>query len=47
LREFHSDDIYVPVDPGTLPDRLRAAGFHEARVAVARTGEWFTFSARA
>ena len=46
LHEFHSDDIYVPVDPGTLPDRLRAAGFHDVRVAVAETGEWFTFSAR-
>jgi hypothetical protein len=27
LRAFHAGDTYNPVDPGTLPDRLDAAGF--------------------
>ncbi|WP_406045935.1 class I SAM-dependent methyltransferase [Micromonospora sp. NBC_00898] len=31
LRGFHADDIYEPVDPATLPARLRAAGFVETR----------------
>jgi ubiquinone/menaquinone biosynthesis C-methylase UbiE len=26
-RRVHADDIFVPVDPGTFPARLRAAGF--------------------
>ena len=27
IREFHVDDIFVPVDPDTLGARLAAAGF--------------------
>ena len=34
-RELHVDDVFVPVDPGTLEGRLRAAGFGQARVDVA------------
>jgi hypothetical protein len=34
-RERHVDDVFVPVDPGTLEGRLRAAGFGWARVDVA------------
>jgi SAM-dependent methyltransferase len=33
-RELHVDDVFVPVDPGTLEARLRAAGFADARVDV-------------
>jgi SAM-dependent methyltransferase len=45
LWEFHHDDIYVPVDPGTLPDRLRAAGFTEVDVRVVDPDHWFWFTA--
>jgi SAM-dependent methyltransferase len=34
-RELHTGDVFVPVDPGTLEGRLRAAGFGRARVDVA------------
>jgi len=27
LRDFHTDDTFVPVDPDTLTDRLQRAGF--------------------
>jgi SAM-dependent methyltransferase len=27
LLDFHTNDVYEPVDPHLLPDRLRAAGF--------------------
>lgn len=47
LREFHHDDIYVPVDPETLPGRLRAAGFAEVKVGVTDNRERFTFLAHA
>jgi hypothetical protein len=30
-REIHQGDVFVPVDPGTLEARLRAAGFTRAR----------------
>jgi SAM-dependent methyltransferase len=33
-RRVHADDIFVPVDPGTLADRLRTAGFADAVVEV-------------
>ena len=33
-REIHEGDVFVPVDPGTLEARLRAAGFARARVAL-------------
>lgn len=34
-RRVHQGDIFVPVDPGTLARRLRAAGFTGASVQVA------------
>jgi len=34
-REIHEGDVFVPVDPGTLAARLRAAGFSHARVDLA------------
>jgi SAM-dependent methyltransferase len=42
-RELHEDDVFVPVDPGTLEARLRAAGFAHARVDV--TGDRLRFAA--
>lgn len=32
FRALHVDDICVPLDPGTVAERLRVAGFTEARV---------------
>jgi SAM-dependent methyltransferase len=32
LRELHVDDVFVPVDPASLPARLRAAGFDDVQV---------------
>ncbi len=43
-RELHEDDVFVPVDPGTLEARLRAAGFGHAQVDVA--GDRLRFAAR-
>lgn len=34
LANFHACDTYVPVDPGGLSDRLRAAGFDGVDVGV-------------
>jgi ubiquinone/menaquinone biosynthesis C-methylase UbiE len=34
FRGMHVDDICVPLDPETLADRLRSAGFSEAQVDV-------------
>ncbi|MEV4624632.1 methyltransferase domain-containing protein [Asanoa sp. NPDC049573] len=45
LREFHHDDIYTPVDPHGLRDRLTAAGFTDIRVDIQPEDEWFSFSA--
>jgi SAM-dependent methyltransferase len=42
-RKLHEDDVFVPVDPGTLEDRLRAAGFGRAQVDVA--GDRLRFAA--
>ena len=42
-RELHEDDVFVPVDPGTLQARLHAAGFARARVEVA--GDRLKFTA--
>jgi SAM-dependent methyltransferase len=42
-REVHEGDVFVPVDPGTLEARLRAAGFARARVEVA--GDRLKFAA--
>jgi hypothetical protein len=44
-RRVHVDDIFVPVGPGTFPDRLRAAGFGSARVDV--RGDRLRFAAAA
>jgi len=33
FRLLHIGDTMVPVDPDTLPDRLRAAGFQDAKVS--------------
>jgi SAM-dependent methyltransferase len=44
-RGFHSGDTYVPIEPGSLPDRLRAAGFRDVTVEVPDP-EFFTFAAR-
>jgi SAM-dependent methyltransferase len=32
LREFHEDDVFVPLDPDTLGDRLAAAGFTDVQI---------------
>lgn len=45
LRAFHHHDTYQPVDPDTLPDRLRSAGFDG--VVVEAHGDWFSFRATA
>ena len=37
LEAHHEGDTYNPVDPATLPDRLRAAGFRQVEV---RTNEF-------
>jgi len=42
-RHVHRGDIFVPVDPGTLAQRLRGAGFAEANVDVA--GDRLRFAA--
>ena len=44
MRLLHLRDILVPVDPGTLPCRLEAAGFGGVSVTVA--GGRFRFAAR-
>jgi len=37
LREFHEGDTFVPVDPATVGDRLRGAGFEDVDVEL---NEW-------
>jgi SAM-dependent methyltransferase len=44
FREFHVDDVCVPVDPGTLEPRLREAGF--ASIQVEERDGAFRFAAR-
>ena len=34
-RSRHENDVFVPVDPGTLGARLEAAGFVQANVELA------------
>ncbi len=34
IREFHVDDVFVPVDPRTLASRLEAVGFMNPRIDV-------------
>ena len=43
LAAFHEDDIYNPIDPARLPERLMTAGFSDIEV---QTNE-FGFRARA
>jgi SAM-dependent methyltransferase len=40
LREFHHDDVYQPVDPSTLAERLQAAGFSDVDVNVYQDQGW-------
>ena len=42
-REVHHGDVFIPVEPGTLASRLRAAGFTRACVDVA--GDRLKFAA--
>jgi SAM-dependent methyltransferase len=35
IRQFHVDDVFVPVDPDTLGSRLEAVGFMNVGVGVA------------
>lgn len=44
-RALHDGDVFVPVDPAGLADRLRAAGFTDA--VVDSNGDRFRFRARA
>lgn len=44
LAAFHGVDTYVPVDPQTLPRRLRRAGFVACDVRITAPGERFTFT---
>jgi SAM-dependent methyltransferase len=41
FREFHIDDVCVPVDPADLPSRLRRAGFSDANVGTSGETLWF------
>ena len=41
FREFHRDDVCVPVDPTDLPSRLRRSGFSDAKVGTSREALWF------
>jgi ubiquinone/menaquinone biosynthesis C-methylase UbiE len=38
IRQAHSDDTFVPLDPATLESRLRAAGF--AEITLAQGGQY-------
>ena len=40
-RALHVDDVFTPIDPAGLPDRLRRAGFVD--VVVDSTGDRFRF----
>jgi ubiquinone/menaquinone biosynthesis C-methylase UbiE len=44
-RSLHQDDIFVPVEPGSLADRLRRAGFSSPQVEV--SGDRLRFAATA
>jgi SAM-dependent methyltransferase len=41
FREFHRDDVCVPVDPADLPERLRGAGFADVNVGTSEEALWF------
>jgi SAM-dependent methyltransferase len=40
LREFHHDDVYQPIDPAGLADRLHAAGLVDVEVSVYQDQGW-------
>lgn len=44
LRAFHEDDVYNPIDPKELPDRLTAVGFTDVEVEARDGG--YRFRAR-
>jgi SAM-dependent methyltransferase len=44
MRVIHLGDTFVPIDPDTFPERLRAGGFEAIRVE--RASGFFRFSAR-
>jgi len=44
MRALHVDDIFMPVDPESFPDRLTAAGFDDITVDVREQG--LRFAAR-
>jgi ubiquinone/menaquinone biosynthesis C-methylase UbiE len=44
MRELHVDDVLVPVDPATFPDRLHQAGFGDVEITRLETS--FCFRAR-
>lgn len=44
FREFHLDDVCVPIDPLTFPERLRRAGFAEVNVQTGKNSVCFTAS---
>jgi SAM-dependent methyltransferase len=46
VRAFHEGDTYQPVDPDTLPARLRAAGFAHVEVRLGDYG-WTALARRA
>jgi ubiquinone/menaquinone biosynthesis C-methylase UbiE len=40
LREFHHDDVYQPIEPADLAERLARAGFADAQVSVYEDQGW-------
>lgn len=47
LRDFHHHDVYTPIDPQRLGDRLDDAGFVDVSVELSADDAWFAFSTRA
>jgi ubiquinone/menaquinone biosynthesis C-methylase UbiE len=44
MRELHVDDVLIPVDPSTFPERLHRAGFGDVEITRLETS--FCFRAR-
>jgi SAM-dependent methyltransferase len=44
-RQLHVGDVFLPMPPGELPGRLRAAGFADPEVEVDAGGDRFRFAA--
>ena len=44
-RQLHVGDVFLPVPPGELPGRLRAAGFADPEVEMDAGGDRFRFAA--